>query len=352
MKYGTSEQETCTIKRMSVPTWSIFTAAAGLLVLGTILSLCKLGRQRFTLALGYLVLGLFFSVLMVGAAFAGALCFGQIGINMFAVSIWVLAMAFMGCLFVVIAANGHGSSSWDDKKVAAKGTFDEEAVGKEEDEERKVTQANSTKHDDEEVNVSAPRDSTAHLHPVEESMISDAMEGRNVPASSDTKNTTAESNSFILNEAAENATSFILRDLSQSESESRSVATGDTKAGKNPANSFDKSIKQSPVKATEQDTPTIRKMKETLVDSRTKKSDEVSVSDRLPVVSPHINDAAPYQAGTTACGFEQPFEDVFSFAKNFFTFGKPDDMKSPASPRESYFRLKEDKVEEWGGATR
>jgi hypothetical protein len=335
MKYGTSEQETCTIKRMTVTTWSIFTAAACLLVLGAILSLWKLGRQRFTLALSYLGLGLFFSVLMVGAAIAGALCFGQLGINMFAVSIWVLAQALMGCLFVVIAAN-------DNNKVAAEGTFDEEAVGKEEDEGPRETQAKSTKHDDDEVNLSTP-------HPVEGSIMGAAMEVENDPASSDMKNTTTESN-------AKSAASFILRDLNLSESESRSVATSDRNVDKNQstdsskmwkvpsANNFDKSIEQSHAKATKQDTFAIRMMKQTLVDSRANESSEVSVSNELPVVSPNETDVAPYAAGTTACDLNQPFEDVFSFAKSFFSFGKPDDERSPASPRESYFRLVDEGV--------
>jgi hypothetical protein len=42
MRHGTPEHDTCTIKRMTVPTWSIFIAAAGLVVLGGILLLWRL----------------------------------------------------------------------------------------------------------------------------------------------------------------------------------------------------------------------------------------------------------------------------------------------------------------------
>jgi hypothetical protein len=369
MKYGTPQQETCTIKRMTVPTWSIFTAAAGFVALGAILSLWKLGRRRIALALGYIGLGMLFYILMIWAAVAGALCFGQIGINIFPVSIWVLAQAFVGCLFVVMAINGHCASTCDDNKGAANGTFDEEsalkAVVNEEDEERSEEQAKSTQHVDEEVNMLTTYDNT--MHPVEGSIVVDAAEGGYDPKSSNTKNASTESASLVLNTTGDSAASLILRDLAQSGSKSPNVASGDRNAGGNQstnssemqkiasdANNFDESTEQSPAKAMKRDSSAIRKMKQALVDSRSKEGDEVLVSDKLSVVSPCENDVVPYPAGIAACGLNQPFEDVFSFARNFFSYGNSEDKRAPASPGESYFRLiddgvtKDDTVEEGG----
>ena len=113
MRHGTPEQETCTIKRMAVPTWSIFIVATGLVVLGRILSLWRLGWCSLAFALSYLGLGVLFYVLTVGAAIAGAFCFGTLGVDMFTVSIWVLAQAFVGSFFVFMAANGQCSSTCD-----------------------------------------------------------------------------------------------------------------------------------------------------------------------------------------------------------------------------------------------
>ena len=354
MRYGTPEQDTCTIKRMAVPTWSIFTAAAGLVVLGGILSLWRLGRRRITLALSYLGLGVLYYVLTVGAAIAGAYCFGTLGVNMFAVSIWVLAEAFVGFFFVVMAVNGHCSSTCDDTKFAEKVTFDEEsavrAIDDDGNDEGKAIYAKSATNIDEEVDV--PTTDDRKVHPIEVAK-GDPAEGVDDPASSDIKNTTS-------------GVSFILSDLASAASEMCSVSTEDRNAPinqttdepatKNMAENTDLSADEE----MKRDSTIVRKMKETLAGSGSKECHDVSATDALridsqkeePIICSEKN-IAPYSVGFAACGLNEPFEEILSsatdvkksfaaaFAKSFLSFGSPQGEKTSASP-ERYFRLVDD----------
>lgn len=356
MRFGTPEQDTCTIKKMAVPTWSIFTAAAGLVVLGGIVSLWRLGRRRLTLALSYLGLGVLYYILTVGAAIAGAFCFGTLKVNMFAVSIWVLAQAFVGSFFVVMAVNGHCSSTCDDTKIAEKVTYDEEsavlrAIDCDGNEEGKAIHAKSATNINEEVDM--PTTDDRKIHPVEGAK-ADPAEGGDDPASSDNKNTPSE-------------TSFILNDLAFAASEKSSVATDDWNAPRNqitdepPTKILAENTDLFVAKEMKRDSTIVRKMKETLAGSGSKESHDVSATDALKIdsqkeesiISPSENNIAPYSGGLAACGLNQPFEEMLSsatnvknsfaaaFAKSFSFFGSPQGEKTSASP-ERYVRLVDD----------
>ncbi|KAL7526564.1 hypothetical protein ACHAXR_001544, partial [Thalassiosira sp. AJA248-18] len=107
MRYGTIEQDTCTLKKLTVPTYSVFIAAAGLIVLTGVLALWFLGLSGCHIALSFFGLGVFYCFLTVGAAVAGAFCFGSLGVNMFAVSVFILVQSFLGSLFVGKAIFGY-----------------------------------------------------------------------------------------------------------------------------------------------------------------------------------------------------------------------------------------------------
>lgn len=118
MRFGTSDQDTCKLKKMSIPTMSIFIAAAGLLVLNAMLALWKLGWQRCSLAMSYFGLGIVYYFITIAAAIAGAFCFSTLGVNMFAVSVFVLSQTAVGFLFICMAIAGHcGSPHYADKNL-------------------------------------------------------------------------------------------------------------------------------------------------------------------------------------------------------------------------------------------
>lgn len=117
MKSGSPETDTCTTKRMAIPTYSMLSAAAALVLFGWMLTICLLGCKRFILSLCYFGLGVLFYVLTIGASFAGAITLGTIGVNMFAVSICVLTEAVVGSFFVVMAIIGYRSIGNEEAKI-------------------------------------------------------------------------------------------------------------------------------------------------------------------------------------------------------------------------------------------
>lgn len=106
MKYGTPEQDTCTMKKLSWPTTSLFIFAAGLILISFIWMLWFLGVQ---LAFSYSGLAILFYLLTIGAAFAGAYSFHIKGVDMFVVSIFVAIQTTLGCLFVWMSILEHRS---------------------------------------------------------------------------------------------------------------------------------------------------------------------------------------------------------------------------------------------------
>ncbi|KAL3788871.1 hypothetical protein ACHAW5_009228 [Stephanodiscus triporus] len=370
MKYGAPDQETCTIKRMTVPTWSIFTAAAGLVVLGGILSSWKLGRQRITLALSFFGLGILYYVLTVGAAIAGALCFGTLGVNMFAVSIWVLAEAFVGSIFVIMAINEHCSSTFHDSKIAEKGTFDEEsavkAIYNDDNDEERAKHAKNKKNIDEEADVPTIE---RIVQPVEGAMGA-SVGGGDDPAGSDMRNVSIESSVHILNDLALTATNMYGLATGDCNTQQRQITddpdSSEVREVSTATNNSHENTDLIAAKATKRDSSIVRKMKQTLVGSGSKEINDVAAPDTLkidlekeaPIITPYENGIAPYSAGLDACGLNQPFEEgvasVLSSAtnmknsftaafSNFLSMGNAEEKKTPASPGESYFRLADDR---------
>ena len=113
MRYGTEEQDTCTLKNLTVPTYSLFISAAGLILLQGISALWYLGLNRGKLAMSYFVMGCLYYLLTIGAAIAGAFCFGTLGVNMLAVSGFVLGQTVLGSFFVGKAVFGYCSNDTD-----------------------------------------------------------------------------------------------------------------------------------------------------------------------------------------------------------------------------------------------
>lgn len=107
MRYGTPEQDTCTLKKLSVPTQSLFIVAAILIVLMGMLALWFLGMHRCQIALTFFGFGILYYLLTIAAAIAGAFCFGTLGVNMFAVSVFVLLQAVLGCIFEAKSVYGY-----------------------------------------------------------------------------------------------------------------------------------------------------------------------------------------------------------------------------------------------------
>ena len=110
MRYGTPEQDTCTLKKMSDPVQYIFIAAAGLIVLSGFLALWFLGWKGCYRALTYFGISVVYYLFTIAAAIAGAFCFGTLGVNMLALSSFILAQSFVGSLFVGKAVFEHCKS--------------------------------------------------------------------------------------------------------------------------------------------------------------------------------------------------------------------------------------------------
>ena len=122
MREGTAEKDTCILQKLSVPTQSIFIAGIAVIVLNGLMALWYLGLERCFLALSYFGIGLLYYILTGMAAVAGAFCFGTLGVNVFAISIFTLSQAVLGSLFVGMAIYGHYTSS----KAHAKSMDEEE----------------------------------------------------------------------------------------------------------------------------------------------------------------------------------------------------------------------------------
>ena len=124
MTYGTPEQDTCTLKKLSVPTQSLFIAAAGLILINGIFALWFLGMNRIGLALSYTGLAIIYYLLTIAAAVGGAFCFGILGVNMFVVSIFVCTQCLFGSFFLGMALLGYCEEKSEKHQPA-----DDEEVG-------------------------------------------------------------------------------------------------------------------------------------------------------------------------------------------------------------------------------
>ncbi len=163
MRFGTSEQDTCQLKKMSIPTMSIFGAAAGLLVLNALLALWKLGWQRCSLAMSYFGLGIVYYFITIAAAIAGAFCFSTLGVNMFAVSVFVLSQTAVGFIFIYMAIVGHCSSPHTDKLT--KTQYPDEETSAKAMEEESIKSVDNSALDDSYMQIVNPN--IAVVRPVE-----------------------------------------------------------------------------------------------------------------------------------------------------------------------------------------
>ncbi|KAL7551286.1 hypothetical protein ACHAWF_014464 [Thalassiosira exigua] len=132
MKYGDpGAGGTCRLERLPYATQYVFVAAAGLILVAGLATALFL---KWTRALGFFGVGVLYSLLTVAASVAGAYCFGQLGVNIFAVSVFVLVQAVLGSLFVGRAAWGYCKA--DDEGESAKADSGDEieagakAIGK------------------------------------------------------------------------------------------------------------------------------------------------------------------------------------------------------------------------------
>lgn len=109
MRVGTPDQDVCTLPRLSKRTEIIFIASLCVIGLNLFIALWVLGLKRCLLAISYFGLGIIFFCATVAAAMAGALCFGTLGVNVFAVSIFTLLQSIVGSFFIGMAMYQHNT---------------------------------------------------------------------------------------------------------------------------------------------------------------------------------------------------------------------------------------------------
>jgi hypothetical protein len=109
MRTGTADQDVCTLPRLSKRTEIIFIVSLCVIGLNLFIALCVLGVKGCLLAISYVGLGVVFFCATVAAAMAGAICFGTLGVNVFAVSIFTLLQSVVGSFFIGMAMYQHNS---------------------------------------------------------------------------------------------------------------------------------------------------------------------------------------------------------------------------------------------------
>lgn len=107
MRSGTAVQDVCTLPRLSKMTEIIFIVALGIIGLNLFIALWVLGFKKCLLAISYFGVGVMFFFATIAAAVAGAICFGTLGVNVFAVSIFTLAQAVIGSMFIGMVLYNH-----------------------------------------------------------------------------------------------------------------------------------------------------------------------------------------------------------------------------------------------------
>lgn len=321
MKFGTLEQDNCTTKRMTVPSYSVFSAAAVLVVLGGLLSFWMLGLKQITLALSYFGLGVMFYVFTVGAAIAGAVTFGTIGVNMFAVSVCLLAQAVAGAFFVFMAIFGHHSRTSDQMK-----SDDDRITDKGRSGLGRAIHANCTQNTDER-NITKIADDA--------SIIDDAVN----------RSTKVESppTAFILNDLARTASEIWSVASSPFSQKNRVIDEADCSELREVATSIDNMDEVAEVK---RESSTIRTMRETIASGGAKQRYDDDSEKNASINSPPENEAVPYSNGLNACDLNHSFGEGLGFvaacSRGLFSFGNNTKSPRTASPGEPYGRLVEE----------
>lgn len=109
MREGTLQKDTCTLPRFSLRTEVIFIVALAIIGLNFFVALWILGFDGSLLAMSYCGIDLLFFFVTVLAAILGSVCFGTLGVNVFAVSIFTLLQAIVGSVFIGVALYFHTS---------------------------------------------------------------------------------------------------------------------------------------------------------------------------------------------------------------------------------------------------
>ena len=111
MRFGTSEQTTCEMNKMSNANQALLISSASLVGAGGVLTIIALGKKRLFLALAYLSLTVIFFVATIAASAAGSLVFGINVVNLFTASIVGLAQVVIGGFFVCKATYNYRNLS-------------------------------------------------------------------------------------------------------------------------------------------------------------------------------------------------------------------------------------------------
>jgi hypothetical protein len=109
MRTGTADQDVCTLPRLSKRTEIIFIVSLCVIGLNLFIALCVLGVKDCLLAISYFGWGVVFFCATIAAAMAGAICFGTLGVNVFAVSIFTLLQSVVGSFFIGMAMYQHNT---------------------------------------------------------------------------------------------------------------------------------------------------------------------------------------------------------------------------------------------------
>lgn len=128
MKYGTPEEHTCTLAPMSALTMSLYSAAGSLIVLNGALVIWTLGKNGCSVACSYVGIGALFSLLTVGAAFAGAMVFRNWGISMVSVSALILIQSVLGSLFVIKVITIYDTPDGTEESVKSSSNDEEDGL--------------------------------------------------------------------------------------------------------------------------------------------------------------------------------------------------------------------------------
>ena len=121
MRSGTVEQDICTLHRLSQRTEIIFIVSLAIIGLNLFIALWVLGFNGCLHAISYFGLGFLFFWITTVAAVAGAFCFGTLGVNVLAVSIFTLAQSIVSSIFIGFVLYNHNSGVCKDQHQNEKG---------------------------------------------------------------------------------------------------------------------------------------------------------------------------------------------------------------------------------------
>ena len=117
MREGTAEQDVCTLPRLTFRTEIIYIFSLCIIGVNLFVALSVLGFKRCLLAISYFGVGLIFFCVTLLSAILGAFCFGTLGVNMFAVSIFALIQSIIESIFICMALYHHKSCLCEERET-------------------------------------------------------------------------------------------------------------------------------------------------------------------------------------------------------------------------------------------